>query len=115
MDVLLITTPVTTGTVIHMLLKEPPPPAPNPEKRIANTIKNKDVEMKIVGENEQDEIDPKTVSSGITSTYYVKFIGEVLDLMDEIGDIKRYYHVMDNCKIHKNKYIQRKIQEWFTN
>ncbi|KAI9033609.1 hypothetical protein CLU79DRAFT_676485, partial [Phycomyces nitens] len=43
-----------------------------------------------------------TVIHDTTSAHYLKFINEVLDVMDEVGNMKGFYLVMDNCSIHKN-------------
>ncbi|KAG2193899.1 hypothetical protein INT47_004147 [Mucor saturninus] len=52
----------------------------------------------------------KPVPNCTTSAHYIKFISEVLNATDKIGNIKGYFFVMDNCScIHKNKYIQREI------
>jgi transposase len=108
---------VTADTVIHVSLRKPPPPTPRPKKRMTNKRKKKDVDAEIFEEDEQEEIieqqwpdDGKPAPKGTTAAHFIKFINEVLDIMDEIGNMKGYYLVMDNCNIHKNKYMQRKIE-----
>lgn len=79
--------------------------------------KKEDVEAEAAVEEEQENEDveqywpddDKPAPKGTTSAHYIKFISEVLDVMDEIGNMEGYYLVMDNCSIHKNKYLQRKI------
>jgi transposase len=106
---------ITADTVIHVSLRKPAPPAPKPKKAKTNKRKKKDVEAEVVEEEQGDESadqqwpdDDKPAPKGTTSAHYIKFIKEVLDIMDEIGTMKGYYLVMDNCSIHKNKYLQRK-------
>ncbi|KAG1371810.1 hypothetical protein G6F61_011598 [Rhizopus arrhizus] len=107
----------TTDAVIHLSLRKPAPPKPKPKKAKTNKRKKKDVEAEAAVEEEQENEDveqywpddDKPAPKGTTSAHYIKFISEVLDVMDEIGNMEGYYLVMDNCSIHKNKYLQRKI------
>ncbi|EIE79873.1 hypothetical protein G6F46_011946 [Rhizopus delemar] len=108
---------ITADTVIHLSLRKPAPPKPKPKKAKTNKRKKKDVEAEAAVEEEQENEDveqywpgdDKPAPKGTTSAHYIKFISEVLDVMDEIGNMEGYYLVMDNCSIHKNKYLQRKI------
>ncbi|GAA5797105.1 hypothetical protein HPULCUR_002484 [Helicostylum pulchrum] len=38
-----------------------------------------------------------------TSAHCTKFINELLDILDDMGDMKGSYAIMDNCSIHVSK------------
>lgn len=104
---------ITADTVIHVVLRKPPRPAPKPRKKKNDRRKKEDIEAEVIEENEREDEsaeqswldDGKSAPKGTTSAHYIKFINEMLDIMDEIGDMKGCYIVMDNCNIHKNKYM----------
>lgn len=47
---------------------------------------------------------PKPLKKGTTAYHIVKFMESVVDVMDK-NDIKRYFIVMDNCKIHHSRFV----------
>jgi hypothetical protein len=61
----------------------------------------------------EDNIDPvitKSASKGTTTAHFVKFINDLLDIMDLDENMKGSYIVMDNASIHKSKPMIRKIE-----
>ncbi|KAI8880738.1 hypothetical protein K501DRAFT_190679 [Backusella circina FSU 941] len=107
---------ITADTVIHISLRKPAPLTPKPKKAKTNKRKKKNVETGVVEEEQGDESadqkwpdDGNPAPKGTTSAHYIKFINEVLDIMDEFGTMKGCYLVIDNCSIHKIRYLQRKI------
>ncbi|KAI7855093.1 hypothetical protein BDC45DRAFT_544974 [Circinella umbellata] len=58
----------------------------------AITVNTKDVEAEAMIEEEQEnEDDDKPAPEGTTSVHDIKFISEVLDVMNEIGNMEGYY------------------------
>ncbi|KAI9246041.1 hypothetical protein EDC94DRAFT_500354, partial [Helicostylum pulchrum] len=51
-------------------------------------------------EVEKEETNPP--SKGTTTAHFVKFMNELLDIMDMDESLKGRYLVMDNCTIHKS-------------
>jgi hypothetical protein len=94
---------VTADTVFHVAFRKPTPPAPKPKKAKTKAEVVEEIEQE--GSVEQHWSDDGTPAPKCTITaHFIEYINEVLDIMDEAGDIKGYYRVMDNCNIHKNKY-----------
>jgi hypothetical protein len=60
--------------------------------------------------NDASVIDVKSTPKGITPAHFIKFINELLDIMDEDGNLKGSYLRMDNASIHKSKPMIRKIE-----
>ena len=52
----------------------------------------------------------KPVAKGTTTAHFVKFINELLDIMDMDESMKGHYLVLDNASIHKSKPMVRKIE-----
>ncbi|KAI9272208.1 hypothetical protein EDC94DRAFT_495562, partial [Helicostylum pulchrum] len=44
----------------------------------------------------------KSHSKGTTTAHFIKFMNELLDIMDMDEGLKGSYLVMDNCTIHKS-------------
>ncbi|CEP19195.1 hypothetical protein [Parasitella parasitica] len=80
---------ITADIVIYLSLRKPAPPKPK---------LTKDVESKVAVEQEQESEDvdqywpddSKPAPKRTTSAHYIKFISEVLDVMDKIGNMKGY-------------------------
>ncbi|KAG1470494.1 hypothetical protein G6F56_002655 [Rhizopus delemar] len=68
------------------------------------TIENVDVEERAAVENN------KPVTKGITTAHFVKFMNELLDIMDMDEILMGDYLVMDNCTIHKSHPMIKKIE-----
>lgn len=68
------------------------------------TIEYVDVEERIAVENN------KPVAKGTTTTHFVKFMNELLDIMDMDESLMGSYLVMDNYTIHKSHPMIRKIE-----
>lgn len=47
--------------------------------------------------------DVKPTPRGTTAAHLIKFINELLNIMDEVESLKGCYLVMDNASIHKPK------------
>lgn len=79
------------------------PPKPKPKMAETNKRKKKDVEAEAAAEEEQENEgveqyrpdDDKPAPKGTTSAHYIKLISEVLDVMDDIGNMEGFYLVMD--------------------
>jgi hypothetical protein len=95
---------VTVNTVVHLSLRKPAPPKPKPRKVETNKGKKKDVGADAAVEEEQENEgveqyqpdDDKPAPKGTTSAHYIKLISEVLDVVDEIGNMEGFYLVMTN-------------------
>ncbi|KAG0827301.1 hypothetical protein G6F29_009202 [Rhizopus arrhizus] len=68
------------------------------------TIEYDDVERRTAVENN------KPVVKGTTTVHFVKFMNELLDIMDMDESLMGSYLVMDNCTIHKSHPMIRKIE-----
>lgn len=103
---------VSTKGVIHIALRKPPPPPAKDTKKRARDNKGKKRAVTAV-EEEADtttsDYSQKPPPKGTTSAHYTKFINELLDILDDMGDMKGSYLVMDNCSIHGSKLMQNKI------
>lgn len=52
----------------------------------------------------------KPASKGITTQHFVKFMNELIDIMNKNGVVKGSYIVMDNASIHKSQPMIREIK-----
>jgi hypothetical protein len=108
---------ICASSVLHVVLIKPPP-------TIKKSAKNKRTNKGMKGatendETEEDDVRPgdgeinnnKPAPKGTTAAHYVKFINELLDVMDLDGNMKGYYLVMDNASIHKSQPTVRKIEK----
>ncbi|KAG1448508.1 hypothetical protein G6F56_008922 [Rhizopus delemar] len=109
---------IHSSAVLHVVLKKPPP---KPEKNTAAKKKRKGNSGKKrgVAETNDDEgnheddtspVDIKPAPKGTTTAHFIKFVNELLDIMDEDESLKGSYLVMDNASIHKSKSMIRKIE-----
>ncbi|KAG1046643.1 hypothetical protein G6F43_010879 [Rhizopus delemar] len=109
---------IHSSAVLHVVLKKPPP---KPEletvvkkKRNGNSGKKRDVAQTNDDEGTQEDdisaVDVKPAPKGITTAPFIKFVNELLDIMDKDESLKGSYLVMDNASIHKSKPITRKIE-----
>lgn len=103
---------ISTKGAIHIALRKPPPPSAKDTKKRAKDNKGKKIAVTAV----EKEIDTTTSNytqkpppKGTTSAHYTKFINELLDILDDMGDMKGSYLVMDNCSIYDFKLMQNKI------
>lgn len=78
--------------------------ANNGKKRIATEISTEDPEV------DDDPADNKPASKGTTTAHFIKFMNELLNIMDLDETFKGSYIVMDNASIHKFKPMLRKIE-----
>ncbi|KAG1140142.1 hypothetical protein G6F37_008877 [Rhizopus arrhizus] len=90
---------ISTKGVIHIALRKPPPPLAKDTKKRARDNKGKKRAV-IAVEEEADTT---------TSAHYTKFINELLDILDDMRDMKGSYLVTDNCSIHGSKLMRNKI------
>lgn len=97
---------ICATTVVHVVLRKPPQAI---LKERAKNRKNNKGKKRVVDDIDLDE-DAKAPPKGTTILHYVKFINELLDVMDEDATMKGYYLVMDNASIHKFIPMQRKIE-----
>jgi hypothetical protein len=103
---------ITGNTILHVVLRKPSPRTTSKTSKKGKNNKGKkraivEAEDEISSENWVD--DGKPAPKGTTSAHFIKFINDLLDIMDATGGMKGFYLVMDNCNIHKNVYMQRKI------
>lgn len=82
------------------------------KKRTAEefTIEEPTVEYYVDIMDATDEVSAAPVAKGTTTGHFIKFMNEVLDIMDHDESLKGHYLVMDNCKRHKSKPMIRKIE-----
>jgi hypothetical protein len=104
---------IHSSAVLHVVLKKPPP---KPEldtvakkKRKGNSGKKRGVAQTNDDEGTQEDdisvVDVKPAPKGTTTAHFIKFINELLNIMDEDESLKGSYLVMDNVSIHKSKPI----------
>lgn len=116
------------SSVIHVSLKKPPPKKDRvkkddstvaQKKRIVNKGKKRTADEFIMEEPNIEYVDivdatartsAAPVAKGTTTGHFIKFMNEVLDIMDQDESLKGHYLVMDNCTIHKSKPMIRKIK-----
>ncbi|KAI9273353.1 hypothetical protein EDC94DRAFT_494156, partial [Helicostylum pulchrum] len=56
------------------------------------------VEVESIDDTEANRVPFK----GITTAHFIKFVNELLDIMDMDESLKGSYLVMDSCTIHKS-------------
>ncbi|RCH88390.1 hypothetical protein CU097_010924 [Rhizopus azygosporus] len=61
-------------------------------------------------EDDTSAVDVKPAPKGTITTHFIKFVNELLDIMDEDESLKNSYLVVDNARIHKSKPMIRKIE-----
>ncbi|KAG1284079.1 hypothetical protein G6F60_007919 [Rhizopus arrhizus] len=76
----------------------------NGKKRTAIVICTVDPEV------DDDPADNKPTPKGATTAHFIKFMNELLDVMDLDETFKGSYIVMDNASIHKSKPMLQKIE-----
>ncbi|EIE82436.1 hypothetical protein RO3G_07141 [Rhizopus delemar RA 99-880] len=84
------------------------------KKRKGNSGKKRDVTQTNDDEGTQEDdisaVDVKPAPKGIITASFIKFVNELLDIMDKDESLKGSYLVMDNTSIHKSKPMTRKIE-----
>lgn len=106
---------IHSSSIMHVAVRKPPPrkeieaakkkrKANNGKKRAATEISREDVEVY------DDSADNKPVKKGTTTAHFVKFMNELLAVMDAEEVFKGSYIVLDNASIHKSKPMLRKIE-----
>ncbi|EIE84017.1 hypothetical protein RO3G_08722 [Rhizopus delemar RA 99-880] len=73
-------------------------------KRTATEISTEDPEF------DDDPADNKLTPRGTTTVHFIKFMNELLNVMDLDETFKGSCIVMDNASIHKSKPMLRKIE-----
>ncbi|KAI8375260.1 hypothetical protein EDC96DRAFT_601302 [Choanephora cucurbitarum] len=58
----------------------------------------------------EDDMSNRPVAKGTKTSHFVKFINELLDIMDMDESMKGHYLVPDNASTHKSKPMVRKIE-----
>ncbi|CEI98953.1 hypothetical protein RMCBS344292_13048 [Rhizopus microsporus] len=109
---------IHSSAVLHVVLKKPPskPEAGTvaKKKRKGNSGKKRGVAETNDDEGTQEDdnsaVDVKPAPKGTTTAHFIKFVNELLDIMDEGESLKGSYLVMDNASIHKSKPMIRKIE-----
>ncbi|ORE17229.1 hypothetical protein BCV71DRAFT_181912, partial [Rhizopus microsporus] len=56
-----------------------------------------------IREDDTSAVDAKLAPKGTTAAHFIKFINELLDIMDEDESLKGSYLVIDNASIRKSK------------
>lgn len=120
---------IHSSSVIHVVLKKPPPKKEKPLKKKETVVEKKKrklskgkeravgeiiveeptIEYVDIAEGNADE-NNKPIARGTTTAHFVKFMNELLDVMDLDESLKGSYLVMDNCSIHNSKPMIRKIE-----
>lgn len=110
---------IHASSVLHVVLKKPPPKSDrssqnkkikkinNGKKRAASEIVNEETNVE---EDENIVDNAKPASKGTTTAHFIKFMNELLDVMDLDQSLKGSYIVMDNASIHKSNPMKRKIE-----
>jgi transposase len=120
---------IHSSSVIHVAMKKPPPRKEKAPKSAANKsekskkrklAKGKQrageiiIEEPVVEYVKAEHIDDteanKAPSKGTTTAHFIKFMNELLDIMDMDEGLKGSYLVMDNCTIHKSHPMIPKIE-----
>lgn len=119
---------IHSSSVIHVVMKKPPPrkeKAHNKKVAVVNKKKRKldkgkeRASDKIIMEEpiieyvdiaEGTDESNKPVPKGTNTAHFVKFMSELLDIMDLDRSLMGSYLVMDNCSIHKSHPMFRKIE-----
>lgn len=70
-----------------------------------------DQDNQVVDPEEEDPITGRKVSKGTTTLHFIKFINELLDVMDKDEKFQNSYLVFDNVSIHKYDPLYRKIEQ----
>ncbi|OAD70687.1 hypothetical protein PHYBLDRAFT_69472 [Phycomyces blakesleeanus NRRL 1555(-)] len=114
-----IIVPIHASSVLHVVLKKPPLKSDrssqnkkikkinNGKKRAFSDIVN---EKTNVEEDENIDDNAKPVSKGTNTAHFIKFINELLDVMDFDHSLKGSYIVMDNASIHKLDSMKREVE-----
>ncbi|KAG1052649.1 hypothetical protein G6F43_005221 [Rhizopus delemar] len=100
---------------MHVVMKKPPSrreteaakkkrKSNGGKKRAAAEIDKADMST------EDDDMSNKPVAKGTTTAHFVKFINEILDIIDMDDGMKGHYLVFDNASIHKSKPMIRRIE-----
>jgi transposase len=117
-------------SVLHVVMKKPPPKKQRgPKTQTAKTVKTKKRKLTggqghrpgdiIISEPTIEYVDVdeattvennKPVAKGTTTAHFIKFMNELLDIMDVDRSLMGSYLVMDNCTIHKSHPMIRKIE-----
>lgn len=80
------------------------------KKRGVNKIDNRE-ELEATEDNAvADLIDDKPPPKGTTTAHFVKFMNELLEIIDEDESMQGDYLVMNNAQIHKSQPMIRKIE-----
>lgn len=104
-----------TLPVLFIVLKKPPPKKQTPAKPKKSRKGNKGRKRAAPDNNEEEVIEASyeeapPISKGTTTLHFIKFINELLDIMDLDPNLKGNYLVLDNCTIHKSHPMRRKIE-----
>jgi hypothetical protein len=102
---------IHSSAVLHVVLKKsslkPELDTVIKKKRKGNSGKKRGVVQTNDDEGTQEDdinvIDVKPAPKGTTAAYLIKFINELLNIVDEDESLNGSYLVMDNASIHKPK------------
>ncbi|CAO3702219.1 unnamed protein product [Rhizopus stolonifer] len=89
-------------SVIHIVLKKPLPKPAKPKKGRKRAAPDNNEEEVI--ETSCEEAPP--ISKGTITLHFIKFINELLDIMDLDPNLKGNYLVLNNCTIHERQKIE---------
>lgn len=100
---------IHSGSVLLVQLRKPPSKKEllgqqTPKKR-KTTIKGV---KRAASPPPEDKVNPP---KGTTTAHFIKFINELLDVMDLDEKLKGCYLVLDNASIHKSQPMKRKIEK----
>ncbi|KAG1396024.1 hypothetical protein G6F60_009883 [Rhizopus arrhizus] len=105
---------IHSSSVIHVAMKKTPPTKEGKGSKTCGKAGEIIIEEPIVEYVEVESLDDKeankTPSKGTTTAHFIKFMNELLDIMDIDESLKGSYLVMDNCTIHKSHPMIRKIE-----
>lgn len=103
------------ASVICVVLKKPPPKKQTPDQPKKRRKDNKGRKRADPDNNEEEVIkasyeEAPPISKGTTTLHFIKFINELLDIMDLDVNLKGSYLVLDYSTIHKSHPMRRKIE-----
>jgi hypothetical protein len=120
---------IHSSSVIHVAMKKSPPRRERTQKPLTSKSEkakkrkltrgkdqrvNEIIEEPVIEYGEVENIDDreanKPLSKGTTTAHFIKFMNELLDIMDMDESLKGTYLVMDNCTIHKSHPMVKKLR-----
>ncbi|KAG0735409.1 hypothetical protein G6F57_014291 [Rhizopus arrhizus] len=106
---------IHSSSIVHVVIRKFPPRKETQAAKKKRNVNNGKKRTAIVictvdPEVDDDPADNKPTPKGATTAHFIKFMNELLDVMDLDETFKGSYIVMDNASIHKSKPMLQKIE-----